>query len=91
MSGYRKRADRLDNPGPLLGKLRAVREELLKTCSTVKPFGTIYHGLSMVVTAIDSLAVLLTSDKDYFMALGSAAGDGQLEAEAEKLRREKPE
>jgi hypothetical protein len=88
MSGHRNRPDRLDNPGPLLGRLRSIREELIKALTAVKPFGAIYHGLSMVIAAIDALAVLLTGERDYFTGLGSTASKGQQAAEATKRESE---
>jgi hypothetical protein len=47
------------------------------SASTVKPMGTTYHGLSMVVAAIDSLATLFTRRNDYFWAAGGGATDGE--------------
>jgi hypothetical protein len=49
VSGYHKRPDRIANPGPLLGRLRICRDEVVRASGAVKPFGVTYHGLSMVV------------------------------------------
>jgi hypothetical protein len=58
----------------------------------VKPFGVVYHALSMVVVAIDGLATVLTGQRDYFWAAGGGgATEGQREAEGEKLARERGE
>lgn len=88
MSGYRKRPDRLADPGPLLGRLRSCRDDLIRESTGVRPFGIIYHGLSMVVVAIDALATLLSGQERYFEALGGGSTAGQRAAGIEKLARE---
>lgn len=91
MSGYHKRPDRIANPGPLLSSLRTCRDAVTRSCSEVKPFGTIYHGLGMVVAAIDALALLLTHQRYYFAASGSVMTEGEKEANAQKHALEKGE
>jgi hypothetical protein len=91
MSGYRKRQDRIDDPGPLLGRIRVIREELVRTTRTVKPFGVVHHALSMVVVAIDGLATVLTGEQFYFMGVGSTVNEGALVVETEKLAQESGE
>jgi hypothetical protein len=71
MSGYRKRPDRIDVPGPLLGRLRGLRDDLIKTTMALEPFGIVHHALSMVVVAIDGVATVLTGRQYYFSNVGS--------------------
>jgi hypothetical protein len=52
-------------------------------------FRTIYHGLAMVIGAIDALAILLTHQRDYIAASISTMPDGEKEIDAQKLAREK--
>jgi hypothetical protein len=89
MSGYRKQPDKINNPGQLLSTLRTCREAMTRASADVKPFGTIYHGLAMVIGAIDALAVFLTHQRDYFAASGSTMPDGEGEIDAQKFAREK--
>ena len=50
---------------------------------TVKPFGTPYHGLGMVVSAIDALTTFLLGREGDFSEMGSApAGDFILKRQA---------
>jgi hypothetical protein len=39
---------------------------MIDASTRVKPMGTVYHGLNMVVSAIDALAALLIGRHDYF-------------------------
>lgn len=75
---YRKLPDKIDNAGPLLGAMRACRDAMIRASPTVKPLGTTYHGLGMVVSAIDALATLLTGSQEYFWADGGRR-DGRRE------------
>jgi hypothetical protein len=70
---YRKLPDRIGDPGPLLAIMRTCRQAMIRASSTVKPMGTTYHGLSMVVAAIDALATLMTARRDYFWTTGAGA------------------
>jgi hypothetical protein len=72
---YRKLPDRISDPGPLLGAMRSCRKAMIDASTRVKPMGTIFHGLNMVVSAIDALATLLIGRQDYFWAQGSAPID----------------
>ena len=74
---FRKLPDKISDPGPLLAIMRTCRQAMIQASSTVKPMGTTYHGLSMVVAAIDSLATLFTRRNDYFWAAGGGATDGE--------------
>ena len=42
----------------------------------VKPMGTVYNAASAVMSAIDSLAELLTGDREYFWDKGSTGSSG---------------
>jgi hypothetical protein len=80
---YHKRPDKIGDPGPLLGVMRPCRKAMIDAQSGVKPFGTMYHGLGMVVSAIDALAMLLIGREGYFWHQGSSpASDGALKREA---------
>ena len=65
------RSDRILNPEPLLVVLGTCRAEVLRATITVKAFGPLYHALSMVVTAIDALATMLTGNAYHFAIGGS--------------------
>jgi hypothetical protein len=69
---YRKLPDRISDPGPLLSVMRTCRKAMIEASTRVKPMGTVYHGLNMVVSAIDALATLLIGRRNYFWAQGSA-------------------
>ena len=86
---YRKRSDKIDDPRALLGVMRTCRKAMTDASSTVRPMGVMYHGLGMVVAAIDALATLLVGRESYFWATGGGATEAQrsqhqrdLEAEA---------
>jgi hypothetical protein len=68
---YRKKPDRIDDPGPILRAMLPCRKAMIDAMSSVKPLGVLYHGLSMVVSAIDALATLLIGREGYFWATGS--------------------
>ncbi len=84
---YRKLPDKLSNPGPLLGVMRTCRQAMIAASTEVKAGGTTYHGIQMVVSAIDALAQLMIRRPDYFWAQGSAAQSDALR-ERERLERE---
>src|SRR5258707_1010711 len=84
---YRKLPDKIANPGPLLGVMRTCRQAMVEASTHVKPMGTYYHGLHMVVAAIDALAGLLIRRPDYFWALGSAPASDEAR-ERERIERE---
>lgn len=80
---YRKLPDKIRDPGPILGAMRHCRRAMIDAQGAVKPLGTIYHGLGMVVSAIDALAMLLLGREGYFSEMGSApAGDLILKRQA---------
>ena len=50
--------------------------------------GTVYHGASMVIAAIDAFTTLLTGERYYFGIDGAGATEGQKAAATEKAARE---
>jgi hypothetical protein len=72
-----KLPDKISNPGPMLAVMRTCRQTMIQASATVKPMGPTYHGLSMVVSAIDALAALLIGRHDYFWAKGAGVTDGE--------------
>ena len=46
---YRKKPDRLENPGALIGEMRRCREAAVRAASAAMSHGVIYHALQMVV------------------------------------------
>jgi hypothetical protein len=84
---HHKLPDKISDPGPLLAAMRVCRRAMTDALSRVKPMGTTYHGLSMVVTAIDALAALLIGRHDYFWATGGGATQGERQREIADLER----
>ena len=81
----------IQEPGLLLGELRACRIVMNGACADVAPLGATYEALQIVLAAIDALAMLLTGNRDYFHAPGSGATAGEAEREARKRAREQGE
>ena len=65
---YHKLPDKIANPGPLLEVLRTCRKAVLAESLQVKPMGSFYHGLHMIVAAIDGFAKLLVRRPEYFLS-----------------------
>jgi succinyl-CoA synthetase beta subunit len=53
------------------------RKAMTDASITVRPMGVMYHGLGMVVAAIDALAALLVGRPVYFWAAGGGATEGE--------------
>ena len=53
--------------------------------------GPVYHAASMVISAIDAMATLLTGERFYFSADGSVAGEERQRQIAEASARESGE
>ncbi len=81
----------LENPFPLLGDLRTLRDALRSAQDHVAVDGAVYQALQMVDATIMGLTVLLTGDETYFHPMGGGTTDGQRAAEARKLARERGE
>ena len=74
---YRKKPDRLENPGPVIGELRRCRDVAVRAASSVKPRGVVYHALQMVVVAIDGAAHVITGQPYYFSEGGTEPSESE--------------
>jgi O-glycosyl hydrolase len=88
---YRKLPDNLPSPGPFVGELRKCRDAVTRASATVKPFGTVYQALNLIIVAIDGAAQVITGRRDYFYGHGSSATEGQLQARARERAWERGE
>ena len=68
----RGRGDTIPHAAEVLAAMGACRKKLIDAQSEVRPFGTAYHALAMVTTAIDSAAQFITGQRDFFSTGGSA-------------------
>ena len=55
---------------------------MTRASATVKPFGTAYQALHLIIVAIDGAAQVITGRRDYFYGQGSSATEGQLQGRA---------
>ncbi len=69
----RGRGDIVPHAAEVLAAMGVCRKKLIDAQSEVRPFGTAYHALAMVTTAIDSAARFITGQRDYFNT-GSTSG-----------------
>jgi hypothetical protein len=74
---YRKKPDRLENPGALIGEMRRCREATIRAAGSAKSHGVIYHALQMVVVAIDGAAHVITGQPYYFSEGGTAPSESE--------------
>ena len=81
---YRKKHNRLENPGALIGEMRRCREAAVRAESAAMSHGAIYHALQMVVVAIDGAAHVITGQPYYF----SECGTGRSESEQARTARQ---
>ena len=81
----------LEEPGLLLGELRACRNILNSALSEVVVIGATYEAMQIVRASIAALDMLLTGEHGYFSILSSGATAGDREREARKLSRERGE
>ena len=84
-----RRQDMPPDPAAVVRALRVCREVMIRVCARVKIGGAVYAAASAVIDAIDRLATALTGDRDYFAGPGTAASEGQREAEEVKAARER--
>jgi hypothetical protein len=68
-----KLPDKLPSPGPFVGELRKCRDAVTRASATVKPFGTVYQALPLIIVAIDGAAQVITGRRDYFYGQGSCS------------------
>lgn len=69
----RGRGDTIPRAPELLEGMADCRRQLIDASSGVRPFGTAYHAISLVVTAIDTLAFFITGVQHYY-AIGGSVG-----------------
>jgi len=72
----RGRGDVIPHSAELLKVLGDCRKRLIDASTEVRPFGAAYHALSMVTTAIDTLATFMTGHRDHFAIGGSIPPEG---------------
>ena len=70
------RSDMPSDPAGAVRALRLCRDAMIDVCKSVTPTGPVYHGASMVISAIDAFTTLLTGNRHYFWAGGSAPVQG---------------
>lgn len=86
-----RRSDMPTDPATTVRALRACREAMIEVCRCVKPMGPVYHAASMVISAIDAMATLLTGERFYFSAEGSSAPEGARQLTEARMARERGE
>ncbi len=62
----RRTGETIQNVPELLKALADMRDRLTRTSIDVRPYGTAYHAVHMVIRAIDALATFVTGQRDYF-------------------------
>jgi len=87
----RKLPEELPSPGPFIGELRKCRDAVTRASATVKPFGTVYEALHLIIVAIDGAAHVIIGRQDYFYGKGSSATEGQLQGRARERAWERGE
>ncbi len=76
MKRARGRGDTIPHSTELLKLLGECRKRLIDASTEVRPFGTGYHAIHLVTTAIDFLAHFMTGHRDHFSIGGSVAPEG---------------
>jgi len=72
----RGRGDVIPHSTELLKLLGECRKRLIDASTEVRPFGTGYHAIHLVTTAIDSLVHFMTGHRDHFSIGGSVPPEG---------------
>ena len=72
----RGRGDTVPHAPELLRLMGECRGRLIDASTEVRPFGTGYHAIHLVTTAIDSLAHFMTGRPHYFEVGGSIPPEG---------------
>ncbi len=67
----RGRGDTIPRAPELLEAMGQCRERLLEAGNGVRPFGTAYHAIHLVTTAIDTLAFFITGQQHFYSIGGS--------------------
>ncbi len=66
MAQRTRRTGSIQNVPELLKALADMRDRLTRTSIDVRPYGTAYHAVHMVIRAIDALATFVTGQRAYF-------------------------
>ncbi len=77
MTRRSSRSDHVKDPEHLLRVIGACRAEVVRASAGVKAYGPVYHALSMVITAIDALATMITGNAYHFSIGGSVLTEQQ--------------
>ena len=86
MAGRRtRRSDMPNDPAAVIRAMRSCRGAMIEVLRCVKPMGPTYHAASMVISAIDAMATLLTGERYYFSADGSASSGASRQEETMAL------
>jgi hypothetical protein len=70
------RADALVDRPALLAALGPCRAAIISQMARAKPAGPLYYSGATVIAAIDALALMLTSERDYFALRPHSVGSG---------------
>ena len=79
------------DPAAAIRAMRVCRDAMIEVCKCVKPMGPVYHAAMMVISAIDAMATLLTRERYYFSAGGSAGNEASRQQVEETRARENGE
>lgn len=67
----RGRGDTIPRAPELLQAMGECRRRLIDASVSVRPFGTAYHAIHLVTTAIDTLAFFITGQQHFYAIGGS--------------------
>ena len=67
----RGRGDTIPRAPELLKTMGHCRDQLIAASTGVRPFGTAYHAIHLVTTAIDTLAFFITGQQHFYAIGGS--------------------
>ena len=67
----RGRGDTIPRTPELLEAMGHCRDRLHDASNSVRPFGTAYHAIHLVTTAIDTLAFFITGQQHFYSIGGS--------------------
>ena len=67
----RGRGDTIPRAPELLEAMGQCRDRLLEAGNAVRPFGTAYHAIHLVTTAIDTLGFFITGQQHFYAIGGS--------------------
>ena len=69
----KRHGDAIPQSAEVLKALGVCRQRMIEATTQVRPFCPAHHAVSVVVTAIDTLATFLTGQPYYFSIGGSTA------------------